>query len=151
MLDLEACRCCRYFIGTALRHGHIKYLLAPAAQEVRMRPRVAIVMDVAAVDGEHRERVALFKCRPRQRGHLRLQVAVYGIHRGVRAVLHQVAHYRHPLHRRLYAMLFQMLYYKIHISNQENRYKFEIVTKLQQFYFPPKFQAKFFRKKYPFY
>ena len=89
-----------------------------------MGPRVAIVMDVAAVDGEHRQRVAVFKerqrvvnRRPRQRGHLRLQVAVYGIHRGVCAMLHQVAHYRHPLHRRFYAMLFQMLYYKIHITN----------------------------------
>ena len=41
-------------------------------------------------------------------------------------------------------MLLQMFHYNIHYLKD---YKFEIVTKLQQFYFPPNFSCTFFQKK----
>lgn len=137
VLDFEAVGGVGVGRRPAFRNWDVEYLPATAAYKMRVWRGVAVVMDVSAVDCQHRQRIFLFEKRQgvvdggfRQGRHHGMKVAIYCIDRRVGAVFHQVSHYGDPLNGGLYVVAPEMLYYVIHFLRM-NDYKFEIITKLQ--------------------
>ena len=97
-------------------HGQVDDAPAAAAHEVGVGRHHAVVVHIAAVDGERLHGVVrvqqlqrVVHRRARQRGHGGKQVVIDGVDRGVRVVLHEIFHDSHTLHRGSDAMFHKML------------------------------------------
>lgn len=91
--------------GQVTVHGQVDDAPAAAAHEVGVGRHHAVVVHIAAVDGERLHGVVrvqqlqrVIHRGARQRGHGRKQVVIDGIDRRVRVMLHEIFHDGHTLH-----------------------------------------------------
>ena len=102
-------------------HGQVDDASAAAAHEVGVRGHHAVVVHIAAVDGERLHgivRMQQLECvvdgGARQGGHGGKQVVIDSVDGGVGVVLHQVVHDGHALHRGSDAVFHKMLRSHVH-------------------------------------